>query len=247
MKTSAQGSTADESLPVFPPEPNGYLHIGHVKAVCVNFGLSQSYSGGITHLRFDDTNPETEDVEYVDSIQQDIRWLGFNWEDKLFYASDYFEQLYAFAIGLIEKGKAYVCDLDEEQIQEYRGTVTEHGKPSPGQERTVEENLDLFRRMRAGEFDEGQYVLRARIDMTHANMKMRDPLLYRIRKAHHYRTGNTWPIYPMYDYAHCLSDAIERVTHSICTLEFENNRDIYDWLVAEVGFDEPRSKPKWPG
>ncbi|CAM2066826.1 Glutamine--tRNA ligase [Sulfidibacter corallicola] len=216
----------------FPPEPNGYLHIGHAKSICLNFGLAGEY-GGTCHLRFDDTNPTTEDMEYVASIQNDIRWLGFDWQDHLYFASDYFDELYASAEHLIKKGKAYVDSLSEEEIRTYRGTVTEPGKPSPYRDRSVEENLDLFRKMRAGDFADGEHVLRAKIDMAAANMKMRDPLLYRIRHAHHYRTGETWCIYPMYDFAHCLSDSIENITHSICTLEFENNRDIYDWVIAE--------------
>lgn len=223
----------------FPPEPNGYLHIGHAKAVCLNFGLARDYVGGVAHLRFDDTNPTTEDIEFVEAIQADIRWLGFEWGENLFFTSDYFQQLHDFAVQLIQKGKAYVCDLSEEDTREYRGTVQTPGSPSPGRNRSIEENLTLFAKMRAGDFEEGSMVLRAAIDMSHPNMKMRDPLLYRIRKAHHYRTGNDWPIYPMYDFAHCLSDALEKITHSICTLEFENNRDVYDWLVAEIGFPEP--------
>jgi glutaminyl-tRNA synthetase len=222
----------------FPPEPNGYLHIGHAKAICIDFGIAADY-GGLCNLRFDDTNPVTEDVEYVDSIQEDVRWLGFDWGDRLYYASDYFEKLFEFAIRLVEKGKAYVCDLNEKEIRLYRGTITEPGTPSPYRDRPVGENLDLLARMRAGEFPDGARVLRAKIDMASPNMKMRDPLIYRIKKASHHRTGDRWCIYPMYDFAHCLSDAIERVTHSICTLEFENNRELYDWFVTEVGFDEP--------
>lgn len=217
----------------FPPEPNGYLHIGHAKSICLNFGLAQQY-GGACHLRMDDTNPSTEDIEYVQSIQRDIQWLGFDWGEKLFYASDYYERLYQFAEELIEGQLAYVCDLDENQISEYRGTITEPGRASPYRERSVAENLDLFRRMKAGEFDDGARVLRAKIDMASPNMKLRDPLLYRIKHAHHYRSGDKWCIYPLYDFAHPLSDALEGITHSICTLEFENNRDIYDWLIANV-------------
>jgi glutaminyl-tRNA synthetase len=217
----------------FPPEPNGYLHIGHAKSICLNFGLAEQY-GGACHLRMDDTNPSTEDIEYVESIQRDVKWLGFDWGNKLFYASDYYDRLYAFAEELIEKGLAYVCDLDENQISEYRGTITEAGRPSPYRERSVAENLDLFRRMKAGEFDDGARVLRGKIDMASPNMKLRDPLLYRIKHAHHYRSGDAWCIYPLYDFAHPLSDALEGITHSICTLEFENNRDIYDWLIANV-------------
>ncbi len=222
----------------FPPEPNGYLHIGHAKSICLNFGLAAEY-GGTCHLRFDDTNPETEDLEYVGSIQHDLRWLGFDWGENLFFASDYFEQLYDFAVELIQRGKAYVCSLSEDEIREYRGTVTEPGRNSPYRDRSVEENLDLFARMRAGEFDDGAHVLRGKIDMAAANMKLRDPLLYRIKRATHYRRGDAWPIYPMYDFAHPLSDAIEKITHSLCTLEFENNRDIYDWLVDSLPFEEP--------
>ncbi len=222
----------------FPPEPNGYLHIGHAKSICLNFGIAQDF-GGVCNLRFDDTNPETEDPEYVQSIQNDIRWLGFDWEDRLFFASDYFEQFYQFAVQLIKDGKAYVDSLNEEEIRQYRGTITEAGRPSPYRSRSVAENLDLFARMRAGEFPDGAHVLRAKGDLAAANMKMRDPLLYRIRHASHYRTGDEWCIYPMYDYAHPLEDAIEGVTHSICTLEFENNRAIYDWLLDSL-FEEPR-------
>ncbi len=214
----------------FPPEPNGYLHIGHAKSICLNFGLAADYKG-ICHLRFDDTNPETEDPEYVESIQNDVRWLGFEWDDKLFFASDYFEQLYECAIDLIKSGKAYVDSQSDEEIRDTRGTVTRPGRESPYRDRPIADNLDLFRRMRAGEFADGTHVLRARIDMSAPNMKMRDPLLYRIRHAHHYRTGDEWCIYPMYDFAHPLSDAIENITHSFCTLEFENNRELYDWVV----------------
>ncbi|MCB1052050.1 MAG: glutamine--tRNA ligase/YqeY domain fusion protein [Acidobacteria bacterium] len=224
----------------FPPEPNGYLHIGHAKSICLNFGLSQEY-GGRTHLRFDDTNPTTEDMEFVQSIQNDVRWLGFDWQDHLYFASDYFEDLYQFAVKLIRDGKAYVDSCNLEEIRAMRGTVTEPGQPSPYRNRSVEENLDLFARMRAGEFADGAHVLRAKIDMASANMKMRDPLLYRIRHAHHYRSGDAWCIYPMYDFAHCLSDALESITHSICTLEFENNRDLYDWVIEHC---DPPAKPK---
>ena len=218
----------------FPPEPNGYLHIGHAKSICLNFGLARDF-GGVCHLRFDDTNPEAEEEEYVRSIQHDIRWLGFDWGEHLFFASDFFEQMYAGAEKLICDGKAYVDSLDAEQISAYRGTLTEAGRPSPDRDRPMEESLDLFRRMRAGEFADGEYVLRARIDLAASNMKMRDPLLYRIRHAHHHRTGDAWCIYPMYDYAHCLEDAFEGITHSICTLEFENNRALYDWVVEHTG------------
>ncbi|MGE4290746.1 MAG: glutamine--tRNA ligase/YqeY domain fusion protein [Desulfovibrio sp.] len=217
----------------FPPEPNGYLHIGHAKSICLNFGLAKEY-GGKCNLRFDDTNPSKEEQEYVDSIQEDVRWLGFNWDNK-FFASDYFEQIYGFAEQLIQMGKAYVDDLSAEEIREYRGTLTEPGKPSPFRERSVEENLDLFRRMRAGEFPDGARVLRAKIDMAAPNVVMRDPTLYRIKRAHHHRTGDTWCIYPMYDFTHCLSDALEGLTHSICTLEFENNRELYDWVLDTLG------------
>jgi glutaminyl-tRNA synthetase len=224
----------------FPPEPNGYLHIGHAKSICLNFGLAQEF-GGRCHLRFDDTNPETEEAEYVDSIQADVRWLGFEWGPHLYFASDYFERMYACAVVLIEKGLAYVDSASEEEIREARGTVTEAGRPTPSRVRSVEENLDLFARMRAGEFPDGSHVLRAKIDLASPNMIMRDPVLYRIRHAHHYRTGDDWCLYPLYDYAHCLEDAFEDVTHSICTLEFENNREIYDWLLDNVGFQEPRT------
>ncbi len=222
----------------FPPEPNGYLHIGHGKSICLNFGLAQTH-GGVCHLRFDDTNPTTEDIEYVESIQNDVRWLGFDWGDNRFHASDYFEQLYEHAVGLIRKGLAYVDSQDVEAIRTGRGTVTEAGVESPYRNRSVEENLDLFARMKAGEFEDGTHVLRAKIDMTEDNMLLRDPLLYRIRHAHHYRTGDTWCIYPMYDYAHPLSDAIEGITHSLCTLEFENNRALYDWVVENT-WSDPR-------
>jgi glutaminyl-tRNA synthetase len=226
----------------FPPEPNGYLHIGHAKAVCLNFGLALENEGGVCHLRYDDTNPETEDIKYVESIQEDVRWLGFDWGDNLFHASDYFEQLYDYAEILIEKGLAYVDSSSEAEIREYRGTVTEPGRPSPYRDRSVEENLDLFRRMRAGEFKDGEHVLRAKIDMANPNMLMRDPLLYRIRHATHYRRGDEWCIYPLYDFTHCLSDAIEDITHSLCTLEFENNRAIYDWVLDGVGIEPPRTE-----
>jgi glutaminyl-tRNA synthetase len=214
----------------FPPEPNGYLHIGHAKSICLNFGIAQEF-GGICHLRFDDTNPLKEDVEYVDSIEEDIRWLGFDWGDKLFFASDYFERLYQFAELLIRDGKAYVDSLSAEEMRAYRGTLTEPGRPSPYRDRPAAESLDLFGRMRAGEFADGAHVLRARIDMASPNLNMRDPVLYRIRRATHHRTGDAWCIYPMYDFAHPLSDAIEGITHSICTLEFEDHRPLYDWLI----------------
>ncbi|MBX3207297.1 MAG: glutamine--tRNA ligase/YqeY domain fusion protein [Labilithrix sp.] len=215
----------------FPPEPNGYLHIGHAKAICIDFGIAKEM-GGRCHLRMDDTNPTTEDMEYVEAIKRDVRWLGFDWGEHLYYASDYFERFYYLGEKLIERGRAYVCDLPEETFsKEYRGTITEHGKESPYRARSVEENLDLFRRMRAGEFADGAKVLRARIDMTSPNMKMRDPPLVRIKHAHHYRTENTWCIYPLYDYAHCLEDSFEGVTHSLCTLEFESARELYDWVI----------------
>jgi glutaminyl-tRNA synthetase len=223
----------------FPPEPNGYLHIGHAKSICLNFGLGKKYNGQ-TNLRFDDTNPVKEDVEYVDSIMEDVKWLGFDWEDRLFYASDYFEQLYEYAVILIRKGKAYVCDMSAEEISETRGTPTRPGKESPFRSRSVEENIDLFARMRAGEFPDGSKVLRARIDMASPNMQMRDPVLYRILHATHHRTGDTWCIYPMYDFAHGQSDSIERITHSICTLEFEVHRPLYDWFIREIGIYAPR-------
>jgi glutaminyl-tRNA synthetase len=220
----------------FPPEPNGYLHIGHAKSICLNFGIALEHKerGSVCHLRFDDTNPAREDVEYVDSIQEDVRWLGFDWGDKKFFASDYYHQLYQFAEDLIRKGKAYVCDLSFDEIQKYRGAPTVPGTDSPYRNRSIEENLDLFRRMRGGEFAEGQRVLRAKIDMASPNIHLRDPILYRIRKVEHYRTGNAWCIYPMYDYAHPLSDMIEGVTHSICTLEFEVHRPLYDWLLETL-------------
>jgi glutaminyl-tRNA synthetase len=216
----------------FPPEPNGFPHIGHAKSICLNFGIARDF-GGICNLRFDDTNPVTEDVEYVESIQEDVRWLGFTW-DALLYASDYFEQLYECAERLIRDGRAYVDDLSADEIREYRGTLKAPGRPSPFRDRPAGENLDLFRRMRAGEFPDGSRVLRAKIDMASPNVNLRDPVLYRIRRAHHHRTGDAWCIYPMYDYAHPISDAIERITHSICTLEFEDHRPLYDWLIAHL-------------
>ncbi len=222
----------------FPPEPNGYLHIGHAKSICLNFGLARTY-GGKCNLRFDDTNPAKESEEYVNSIMADVRWLGFNW-DALYYASDYFAQLYQWAIQLIESGKAFVCDLTPEQMRDYRGTLTEPGRNSPFRDRPVEENLDLFERMKAGEFADGTRTLRAKIDMASPNLNMRDPVMYRILRAHHHRTGNTWCIYPMYDWAHGQSDSIEGITHSICTLEFENHRPLYDWFCEELGVYHPR-------
>ena len=221
----------------FPPEPNGYLHMGHAKSICLNFGIAREF-GGTCNLRFDDTNPATEDVRYVEAIQRDVQWLGFQW-DNLFYASDYFEKLYEIAESLVLKGKAYVDSQNEEEIRAGRGTVTSAGTPGPYRDRTVEENLDLLRRMRAGEFADGTHVLRAKIDLAHVNMIMRDPLLIRIRHAHHYRRGNDWCIYPLYDFAHGLSDAIEGITRSLCTLEFKDSREIYDWLVQEAGFEQP--------
>ena len=217
----------------FPPEPNGYLHIGHAKAICTDFGIAKQY-GGRCHLRFDDTNPTKEDVEYVDSIQEDVRWLGFDWGKHLYYASDYFQQLHDYAVMLINAGKAYVDDSSAEEIRQMRGTLTEPGKESPYRTRSVEENLDLFARMKNGEFEDGSRVLRAKIDMASPNIVMRDPTLYRIRKFSHHRTGDAWRIYPMYDFTHCLSDMIEGVTHSICTLEFENNRELYDWVLDNL-------------
>lgn len=223
----------------FPPEPNGYLHIGHAKSICLNFGIAAE-NGGLCNLRFDDTNPSKEEVEYVDSIQEDVRWLGFDWGDRMYYASDYFLQLFEYALQLIRMGKAYVCDLTAQQIREHRGTLTEPGKNSPFRDRSVEENLDLFNRMKAGEFTDGSKTLRAKIDMSSPNINMRDPVLYRILRATHHRTGDAWCIYPMYDYAHPLSDAIEKITHSICTLEFEDHRPLYDWCVETLDIYRPQ-------
>ncbi|MEC8571292.1 MAG: glutamine--tRNA ligase/YqeY domain fusion protein [Planctomycetota bacterium] len=223
----------------FPPEPNGYLHIGHAKSICLNFGLSEEYQGKC-NLRFDDTNPLTEDTEYVDSIRSDVRWLGFDWDDREYYASNYFDQLYDFAVQLIQAGKAYVCDLNPEEVSEYRGPWNGVGKESPGRSRTVEENLDLFERMKSGEFKDGEKTLRAKIDMGAKNMNMRDPTIYRIRHASHHRSGDKWCIYPMYDFTHGLSDSIERITHSICTLEFENHRPLYDWFLEQLGVFHPQ-------
>jgi len=230
----AAGKHGGRVVTRFPPEPNGYLHIGHAKSICLNFGIADENPGGICHLRFDDTNPTTEDPEYVRAIQEDVRWLGFDWHGNMFYASDYFEQLYAFAITLIKKGNAYVDSLTADQMREHRGTLTEPGRNSPFRSRPLSENLDLFGRMRAGEFPDGAHVLRAKIDMASPNINLRDPVLYRIRHASHYRTGAAWHIYPSYDFAHPLSDAIEGVTHSICTLEFEDHRPLYDWVVKEA-------------
>jgi glutaminyl-tRNA synthetase len=224
----------------FPPEPNGYLHIGHAKSICLNFGLAQKYPGGLCNLRFDDTNPTKEEVEYVESIEEDVRWLGFDWQDRLYFASDYFEQLYQWAEQLIQAGKAYVCDLSADEIREYRGTLTKPGRPSPYRNRTVAENLDLFQRMRGGEFPDGSRTLRAKIDMASPNLNMRDPVMYRILHAEHHRTGDKWCIYPMYDFTHGQSDSIERITHSICTLEFENHRPLYDWYVESLGIYHPQ-------
>ncbi|HOR78979.1 MAG TPA: glutamine--tRNA ligase/YqeY domain fusion protein, partial [Anaerolineaceae bacterium] len=223
----------------FPPEPNGYLHIGHAKSICLNFGIAQDY-GGLTNLRFDDTNPVKEDTEYVESIKDTIHWLGFDWGEREYYASDYFEVLYQNAVRLIEKGKAYVCDLSPDEVREYRGTLTEPGRESPYRNRSVEENLDLFRRMRAGEFPDGSRTLRAKIDMASPNLNLRDPIMYRILHAEHHRTGNKWCIYPMYDYAHCVSDSVEGITHSICTLEFEDHRPLYDWFLDELELYHPQ-------
>ncbi len=237
LKTGKHG---DRVATRFPPEPNGYLHIGHAKSVCLNFGIAAQYKG-TCNLRLDDTDPSGESLEYVGSIINDVHWLGFDWEDRLFYASDYFEQLYQFALQLIKDGKAYVCSLSADEIRDYRGTLTEPGRESPYRNRSIEENIDLFTRMRAGEFEDGAHVLRAKIDMGSPNVVMRDPVIYRIKRAPHYRTGDVWVIYPMYDFAHCLSDSIERITHSICTLEFENNRPLYDWIVNQlIAGDRPQ-------
>ncbi len=226
----------------FPPEPNGYLHIGHAKSVCLNFGLAL-HNGGLCNLRFDDTNPTKEDVEFVDSIQEDIKWLGFDWGDRKFFASDYFGKFYDYAVELIKRGLAYVDELSAEEIKAYRGTLTEPGKESPYRNRTIEENLDLFTRMKAGEFPDGSKVLRAKIDMASPNINMRDPVIYRITRTTHHHTGDDWLIYPMYDFAHPLEDAIENITHSVCTLEFEDHRPFYDWLLDSLGFD-PNSRPR---
>ncbi len=223
----------------FPPEPNGYLHIGHAKSICLNFGLAQEF-GGKTNLRFDDTNPEKEEQEYVDSILEDVRWMGFQWNGDPLYASDYFDQLYNWAVQMIHEGKAYVCDLNAEQVRQYRGTLTEPGRPSPYRDRSVGENLELFERMRAGEFPDGSRTLRARIDMASPNLNLRDPIMYRILHADHHRTGSKWCIYPTYDFAHGQSDSIERITHSICTLEFEDHRPLYDWFVEALGIYHPQ-------
>ncbi len=228
-----EGKLPGGPLTRFPPEPNGYLHLGHAKSICLNFGIAEEF-GGACNLRFDDTNPERENEEYVEAIREDIRWLGFDWDRECF-ASDYFEQLYRWALDLIDKGKAYVCELEPEEIRRTRGTLTEPGEPSPWRERPAGENREIFEKMRAGEFADGSRVLRAKIDMAHPNLNMRDPVLYRIRRAHHHRTGDDWPIYPTYDYTHGQSDSIERVTHSVCTLEFENHRPLYDWFIEQLG------------
>jgi len=223
----------------FPPEPNGYLHIGHAKAICLSFSIADEF-GGLCNLRFDDTNPTKEEMEYVESIKEDVRWLGWDWGDRLYFASDYFEQMYQYAVQLIEAGSAYVCDLSAEQTSEYRGTLTSPGKNSPYRDRDITENLDLFERMRAGEFPDGSRTLKAKIDMAHANLNMRDPVIYRILHAEHHRTGNKWCVYPMYDWAHGLEDSIEKITHSLCTLEFENHRPLYDWFLDELGVYHPQ-------
>jgi glutaminyl-tRNA synthetase len=229
----AAGKNGGRVVTRFPPEPNGYLHIGHAKSICLNFGVAQEF-GGVCHLRFDDTNPEKEEVEYVESIKEMVRWLGFDWRDKLFYASDYFVQLHDYAVELIRRGKAYVCHLSADEIREYRGTLTEPGRDSPYRTRAVDENLRLFAAMRAGELDDGVCVLRAKIDMASPNLNLRDPVIYRIKKVAHHRTGDAWCIYPMYDYAHALSDMIEGITHSLCTLEFEDHRPLYDWVLDNL-------------
>ena len=235
----ASGKNGGKVVTRFPPEPNGYLHIGHAKSICLNFGLAKEV-GGVCHLRFDDTNPEKEDTEYVESIMEDVRWLGFDWGDNLFYASDYFDQLYDWAVKLIKDGKAYVCDLTAEEVSEYRGGWNKEGKDSPGRDRSVDENLDLFARMKAGEFKDGEKSLRAKIDMNSPNMNLRDPAMYRIRHQHHHRTGDKWCIYPTYDWTHGESDSLEGITHSICTLEFENHRPLYDWYVETLGIHHPQ-------
>jgi len=236
LKTNKHGGRV---VTRFPPEPNGYLHIGHAKSICLNFGIAAQH-GGACHLRFDDTNPAKEEQEFVDSIIEDVRWLGFDWGKNLFYASDYFDRLYDYAVELIKMGKAYVCDLTADEIRDYRGTLTRPGRESPYRNRSVEENLDLFRRMREGEFPDGSRVLRAKIVMSSPNINLRDPTIYRIRRENHHRTGDKWCIYPMYDFTHCLSDSIERITHSICTLEFEINRPLYDWFLDQLGVYHPQ-------
>lgn len=239
QEDNASGRFGGRVATRFPPEPNGFLHLGHAKSICLNFGVADEF-GGKCNLRFDDTNPVKEDTEYVDAIRDDVAWLGGNWEDRQYYASDYFQKLYDYAEDLIRAGKAYVDDLNSDQIREYRGTLTEPGRESPWRNRSPEENLELFRRMAKGEFPDGSRVLRAKIDMAHPNPVMRDPTLYRIRHAEHHRTGNKWVIYPMYDYAHCLSDSIEGITHSLCTLEFVNNRELYDWILDALGVYHPQ-------
>jgi glutaminyl-tRNA synthetase len=223
----------------FPPEPNGFLHIGHAKSICLNFGIAAEY-GGLCNLRFDDTNPTKEEQEYVDSIIEDVRWLGWDWEDRLYFASDYFEQMYEYAVQLVKAGKAYVCDLSADEVTQYRGTLTQPGKNSPYRDRSISENLDLFERMRKGEFPDGSRTLKAKIDMSHRNLNMRDPVMYRILHAEHHRTGDKWCIYPMYDWAHGLEDSVEGITHSICTLEFENHRPLYDWFLEQLGIHHPQ-------
>jgi glutaminyl-tRNA synthetase len=225
----------------FPPEPNGYMHIGHAKACCLSFGLAKEHAG-VCHLRFDDTNPETEDMKYVEAFQEDVRWLGFDWGEHRYFASDYFERLYEFAEHIVQKGNAYVDSHSEDEIREYRGTVTEPGRDSPHRNRSIDENLDLLRRMKAGEFQDGEHVLRAKIDMAHPNMLMRDPILYRIRHADHYRRGDAWCLYPLYDFTHCLSDAIEDITHSLCSLEFKDNNELYEWVLDAVEIPKPRTE-----
>ena len=229
----ASGKNAGRVHTRFPPEPNGYLHIGHAKSICLNFGTAQKY-GGKCNLRFDDTNPEKENLEYVESIKASVKWLGFDWQDRLFYASDYFDKLYECAVSLITQGKAYVCSLTPDQAREYRGTLTEPGRPSPDRDRSITDNLDLFTRMKNGEFADGKYTLRAKIDMASPNINLRDPVIYRIRHQHHHQTGDKWCIYPMYDYTHCISDALENITHSLCTLEFEDHRPLYDWTLDQL-------------
>ena len=235
----AEGKFGGRVVTRFPPEPNGYLHIGHAKAICLDFGIAAEF-GGRCHLRFDDTNPTKEEAEYVQAIMEDVRWLGFDWGEHLYFASDYFEQLYEWAVELIKKGLAYVDDLSPDEIREYRGTLTEPGRESPYRNRSVEENLDLFARMRAGEFEEGTKTLRAKIDMASPNLNLRDPVMYRIRKTPHYRTGDKWCIYPTYDWAHGQSDSIEGITHSLCTLEYEDHRPLYDWFLDALGIHHPR-------
>ena len=235
----ANGKNGGKVVTRFPPEPNGYLHIGHAKSICLNFGIAKEF-GGVCHLRFDDTNPEKEDTEYVESIMEDVRWLGFDWGDNLFYASDYFDQLYDWAVQLIKDGKAYVCDLSADEVSEYRGGWNKEGRDSPYRARTVEDNLNLFARMKAGEFKDGEKSLRAKIDMNSSNMNLRDPAMYRIRHQHHHRTGDKWCIYPTYDWTHGESDSLEGITHSICTLEFENHRPLYDWYVEALGIHHPQ-------